>query len=1034
MVAMLKIYPVMDIDYWLRQVAGIRAQQGHDGVVQYYSEAGERPGILLGRGAVALGLGGRRVSYDENTDAFRRLMDGQLPETGERVVQGPKTGNRVKGWDALFSAPKTVSTAWALGDEDLRGRIEAAHDAASEVAFARFDELVAYGRRGRGGLRQIGTEGLIAVAFPHRCSRCSDPHLHTHFLIANMVKGTDEQWGALDARMAHDYALALGYLYQAELRGRLSASWEEGGIGGGWTEVVNGVAELVGVPAGLAKLFSKRQDEIAEDLAARDIEPTIAARAVAQRRTRGAKESGKTTAELVAEWRAEAAQAGYDVDPAALARAIEAGGRRVLARPAVMTPALQRRLTQAITAMTNTFGVRDVVMAVAADFRGGISVADATRLADEFLAGDAVVKLGEAQELRTGDGITLRNGKHIPAPGVDTAVYSTPAVVAAERAVIEWALARREAAVGVARPAAIRKAIAAAQGSAKPLSPEQLAMVNGLVNDGQGVSVVRAPADSGKTFSLRPAIEAWQASGYDVIGMAAVTRNAESLAELGIPTTNIDAILTLLEGREASVTGEPGRPWVQRGFGRTVVIVDEAERMRLDHWTRLCHQIGLSRDCKLVVVGDEKQKGAVGIQGPFRRLSSSVGAYTLPYRGDRLTDKEDQWERVALSLLRDAGPDNETAALMALEEYERHGRVAYPDAKGPKARQALREKMVTGALAARADARSEGEDILILADRRAERDRLNQIVRSQLIAEGEIDLDHARTYAGLEVAPGDEIQTQRQATRHGLGNGWVLRVLECADKGIKAERIDPGAHQGGIVFIPAWYFAQHSSGPDRRRGVEYGWARTVSKEVGASTRDVYVFGDLSSIDHASVYTGGSRGRWHWYVAGRPEPSEDYDMPRPREGDDQAQRDRKALLQGMIRDRETRLALDVIDELDSDNVAAADALLTAEAERTFTSAGFPLAAVVPVVPAPEVPADDAGLDAVPVEELTARTQPSLPAPDPAATAVAVARAKSKDRAAARAAERDRELAQDQERRRRSALQQGDQEQRGPGLKP
>ena len=1000
-VAMLKIWPVKDIDYWLRQVAGIRAELGRDGVVQYYSEAGERPGIFVGRGAVALGLEGRRVSYAENAEAFRRLMDGQLPGTGEQAVEGPKTGTRVKGWDALFSAPKTISTAWALGDEDLRSRIEAAHTAAASAAFARFDELVAYGRRGRGGLRQIGTEGLIAVAFPHRCSRCSDPHLHTHFLTANMVMGTDGQWGALDARMAHDYALALGYLYQAELRVRLSGPKEMGGIEAGWTEVVNGVAELIGVPAVLAKLFSKRQEEIAEDLAARGIEPTVAARAVAQRRTREAKESGKTTAELVAEWRAEAARAGYDVDPAELERAIEDGGRRVADRHAVMTPDLQRRLAKAITAMTNTFGVRDVVMAVASDFRGGISVADATRLADEFLSSDAVVKLGEAQELRTGDGITLKGGKHIPAPGVDTAVYSTPAVVAAEKRVIEWAVARRSAAVGMARPAALTKALDAMEAGGHPLSAEQVAMVKGIAMDGQGVSVVRAPADSGKTFSLGPAIEAWKGSGYDVIGMAAVTRNAEALGKLGIRTTNLDAVLTLLEGRESSVAEEPDRPWVQLGFrSRTIIIVDEAERMRLDHWTRLAHQIGLSHDCKLVVVGDEKQKGAVGIQGPFRRLSREIGSYELPYRGDRLgNSKNEKWERHALSLLREAGPDNPKAAEVALHEYERHGRVHYPEGKGPRARQTLREQMVADALAARAEARSEGKDILILADRRAERDRLNQIIRSRLIVEGRIDVDHARTYAGLEVAPGDELQTQRQATRHGIANGWVLRVVECQDQGIKAERVDPGRYAGDIVFIPAWYFAQHGSGADRRRGVEYGWVRTVSKEVGASARDAYVFGDLSSIDHASVYTGGSRGRWHWYVAGRPESSEDYDIPAPQEADDQAEPDRAALLLGMIRDRETRPALDVIDELEAANVAAVEALLTTEAERTFARAGVPLDPSATDEP-PQVPVKESALETVhPLDRVAGVQGEVVPDPDPAAVAEVASRTRENDQQAA-----------------------------------
>ena len=671
-----------------------------------------------------------------------------------------------------------------------------------------------------------------------------------------------------------------------------------------------------------------------------------------------------------------------------------------------------------------------MVMAIASDFRGGISVADATRLADEFLASDAVVKLGVAQELRTGDGITLKSGRHIPAPGVDTAVYSTPAVVAAEQGVIKWAVARRAAAVGMAQPAAVTRAIAAIEARGDPLTPAQVKMVNGIAMDGQGVSVVRAPADSGKTFSLGPAIEAWKASGYAVIGMAAVTRNAEALGKLGIHTSNIDAILTRLEGREEWATSEPDRPWIQLGFrSRTIVIVDEAERMRLDHWTRLCHQIKLSHDCKLVVVGDEEQKGAVGIQGPFRRLSQEVGAYELPYLGKRLGKSEDaKWERHALSLLREAGPDNPKAAEEALKEYERHDRVHYPERKGPRARQTLREHYVDDALAARAEARSAGKDVLMLADRIRERDRLNQIVRSQLIAEGKIDVDRARTYAGLEVAPGDEIQTQRQSRKDGITNGWTLRVVECQDKGIKAERVDPGRHEGDIVFIPAWYFAHHGSGPDRRRGVEYGWVRTVSKEVGAEGLDAYVFSDRSSIDHASVYTGASRGRWHWYLADRPEPSEDYDMPRPREEEGQAEHDRDGLVKGMIRDRRTRLALDEIDEMEAGNVAAVDALLTTEAERTFARAGVPLDPSATVEP-PLVPAKEAALETVhPLDQVAGVQGEEVPEPTPAALAQVASRTLDNDQRAAQQSRPGRKHEEEQEEEARRQQQPG----QGPQL--
>jgi conjugative relaxase-like TrwC/TraI family protein len=50
-------------------------------------------------------------------------------------------------------------------------------------------------------------------------SRAEDPQLHTHVVAANMARGADGRWTALDATPIYQHAKAAGFLYQAHLRG-----------------------------------------------------------------------------------------------------------------------------------------------------------------------------------------------------------------------------------------------------------------------------------------------------------------------------------------------------------------------------------------------------------------------------------------------------------------------------------------------------------------------------------------------------------------------------------------------------------------------------------------------------------------------------------------------------------------------------------------------------------------------------------------------------------------------------------------------
>src|SRR5947209_2563636 len=98
----------------------------------YFLGAGEAPGRWVGAGAADLGLGG----VVEDGQLARLFDQGCHPVTGVPLgVPYPTNTNRarVTGYSLTFSAPKTVSVLWALGGEQVRDQVRAAHDAAVDA-------------------------------------------------------------------------------------------------------------------------------------------------------------------------------------------------------------------------------------------------------------------------------------------------------------------------------------------------------------------------------------------------------------------------------------------------------------------------------------------------------------------------------------------------------------------------------------------------------------------------------------------------------------------------------------------------------------------------------------------------------------------------------------------------------------------------------------------------------------------------------------------------------------------------------------
>src|SRR2546430_2849144 len=168
----------------------------------YYSERGEVNGNWIGQLAVEWGLIGEVTS-----EQYERLVAGQDPNTGEQLIRFVPSREAVNnygeeittsehraGWDATFSAPKSVSLAALVGDDE---RVRVAHRESVEKALEVFEQYVQ--ARGGGNKPAITTGKMIAAQFEHTAARPGHESgyaaalLHTHVVIMYMTKTADRK-------------------------------------------------------------------------------------------------------------------------------------------------------------------------------------------------------------------------------------------------------------------------------------------------------------------------------------------------------------------------------------------------------------------------------------------------------------------------------------------------------------------------------------------------------------------------------------------------------------------------------------------------------------------------------------------------------------------------------------------------------------------------------------------------------------------------------------------------------------------------
>lgn len=767
------------------------------GAEEYYTGAKEAPGQWVGSASGRFGLEG-----EVDPEALANLL-AHVDPSGKFRLTGAHSVPTVAAYDVTFCVPKSVSLLFALGDPEVSNQVRNATNAAIEAALPVLEAAACRVRRGQGGHTVLEGDGFVAAAFRHRTSRAGDPHLHTHVLLANVAHcPEDEKWSALDGRPLYHWLSPVGHLHEAHLRYELTER-----LGVEWGPLRNGIADVAGIDREVLREFSTRRKEIEAHLEECGMDSAKAAQ-VAAYATRQAKDLTADPEGLLPSWRARAEALGLD------ATALHAVTDRTAptspprpGSPAAEQLYLELASPEGLTADNSTFGQREVIKAICNALPAGGRVEDVLALVDGFLRSPHVVPVRINERAAV---IARNNGKTIAAR-TDEHRWTTPEMLEVEQRLLAGATARRDTAAAVALPATVDEAIAATA----TLTGEQAGMVRSICSTGDGVEIVEGVAGAGKTFALAVARQAWEASGYRVLGCSLAARAAKQLQDdAAIPSQTIDRLLAGIE-RHATTLDDA-----------TVLVVDEAAMVGTRKLARLLDH-AQAAGTKVVLVGDPCQLPEIEAGGTFRGLQGRLGASLL-------TDNRRQtnaWERAALADLRAGKPEQ------ALDTYVAQDRVHHAGDGD------LRDQLVTAWL----DARLDGQDALMVAGRRVDVEDLNRRARNLLRESGLLGADHV-VLGERPFAVGDDVLARRNDYRLGIFNGTRASIEELDT--IRQQMTLAGT-DGTRLVVPFDYAeAGH---------LAHGYATTVHKAQGATVDRCFILAD-DTLDREHAYTALSRGR------------------------------------------------------------------------------------------------------------------------------------------------------------------------------
>ena len=396
---------------------------------------------------------------------------------------------------------------------------------------------------------------------------------------------------------------------------------------------------------------------------------------------------------------------------------------------------------------------------------------------------------------------------------------------------------------------AVRAAIEAARPVQATLSPElnlaQRAAAQAMLNTDR-LTLVQGHAGTGKTFTIGQAARAWQDRGYTVLAGAPSGKATQELAAIS------DVSAATLAAWEARWTSGDRPP-----EGRFVFIMDEAGMVGLGQWARIQARVA-EMGGKLIAIGDNDQLQPV----------ADLSGWTVAERAAG-SDKVTVLDTV---VRQQSGLDSEATQALARGGENVPPAIRYYAGKGAlRLDDEIRAEPVSALAAAYFTEPDEGASRIALAYTNHDVHLLNEAIRSEAVARGQIDPETVRAFGtvtrraripgqgertlegAIELGCGDRIMLTRPHRALGLSRSAFGTVEAVRLREIDV-RID-GTKDAVTIDL------------EQFRHLDYGYAATVHKSQGMTADSVFVLPHKRMHRHA-VYVAMSRHRNTLAVFGR----------------------------------------------------------------------------------------------------------------------------------------------------------------------
>src|ERR1700732_1194786 len=549
-----------------------------------------------------------KLSGAVECEHFARLSEGQHPHTEEQLVRHQvsrtyegKFGREVTsaehraGWDATFSAPKSVSLTALVGGDD---RVREAH---RESVRAALQELERYTRARMGNVHAPETTGkFIAATFEHDTARpvngYAAPQLHTHAVIFNMTERENglENGKQMRALQPHEMFVSQRYataVYRSELALRLEK------LGYELERGTHGQPEIKGFTKEYLEASSPRREQIKDHLRESGINGAGAAQGAAHR-TRDRKEL-LSPEQVLQRHRDLAAQHGHQTDRV-VAEAHEhqlRQGRGQSETQAEQQTQLHVYEPAQATRQAVTYARDHVFERSAVEDRRDILEAALNRGMGQTTI--AQVRQEFERRVQTGEFIAV---EHVGAGQQ----YTTATMLRMEREIIGHMQEGNRR--GYNDPTLVPEHIRIeTEDRHRELNAGQRQAVEEVFLSREKIVGLDGIAGAGKTTTLAVVREGAESAGYKVEGFAPTSRAAQTLGDAGIETMTLQ--MHLVRGQRAD-TGE-----------HQLYVLDESSLAS----TRQMHEFieRLHPNDRVLLVGDTRQHESVEAGRIFAQLQDA---------------------------------------------------------------------------------------------------------------------------------------------------------------------------------------------------------------------------------------------------------------------------------------------------------------------------------------------------------------------------------------------------------------------------